>query len=455
MIPIITYQDYLAAPDKNKFIVSSIASYKRSKAYQIALDANEYEAQRNVSINSFVKKVYDITGVAAPDPVSANNKIASNFFHRLNTDRCSYSFGNGITFPKSAVDNKKLMGDDIDTKIFDAAYHALIHGASYLYCNGTGYTVFQMTEFLPLFDEETGIVRAGIRFWSLDWRRRPGYCVLYEEDGFTKYRSKDGKPGLSQIELMQEKQSYKVTISYSEADGEVVIAEDNYSALPIVPFYASRTRQSTLVGMRANIDAFDLIHSGFANDLQDCAQVYWLISNAMGMDDDDVAKLRDRMLYQHYAVVDKDNSDIHAYTQDIPYEARMNCLKSIRSQLYEDFAVLDVHTVAAGATNDHIDAAYQPMDEEADLFEYEIIKAVKQIERILGLEPLVPQFKRNRISNQLEQTEMVMSALEIIDPETARTKLPWITVDELEQIKNNMARNEGRRLTTDDEVRTE
>lgn len=455
MISIITYQDYLAAPDKNKFIVSSIASYKRSKAYQIALDANEYEAQRNVSINSFVKKVYDITGVAAPDPVSANNKIASNFFHRLNTDRCSYSLGNGITFPKSAVDNKKLMGDDIDTKLSDAAYHALIHGASYLYCNGTDYTVFQMTEFLPLFDEETGIVRAGIRFWSLDWRRRPGYCVLYEEDGFTKYRSKDGKPGLSQLELMQEKQSYKQTVRYTDADGEEVIAEDNYSALPIVPIYASRSRQSTLVGMRANIDAFDLIHSGFANDLQDCAQVYWLISNAMGMDDDDVAKLRDRMLYQHYAVVDKDNSDIHAYTQDIPYEARMNALKSIRSQLYEDFAVLDVHTVAAGATNDHIDAAYQPMDEEADLFEYEIIKAVKQIERILGLEPLVPQFKRNRISNQLEQTEMVMSALEIIDPETARTKLPWITVDELEQIKNNMARNEGRRLTTDDEVRTE
>ena len=222
--------------------------------------------------------------------------------------------------------------------------------------------------------------RAGIRFWSLDWRRRPGYCVLYEEDGFTKYRSKDGKPGLSQLELMQEKQSYKQTVRYTDADGEEVIAEDNYSALPIVPFYAGRSRQSTLIGMRANIDAFDLIHSGFANDLQDCAQVYWLISNAMGMDDDDVAKLRDRMLYQHYAVVDKDNSDIHAYTQEIPYEARMNCLKSIRSQLYEDFAVLDVHTVAAGATNDHIDAAYQPMDEEADLFEYEIIKAVKQID---------------------------------------------------------------------------
>ena len=45
----ITYQDFLAASDKNKFIVSSISSYRRSDGYKIALDANEYDAQRNVS----------------------------------------------------------------------------------------------------------------------------------------------------------------------------------------------------------------------------------------------------------------------------------------------------------------------------------------------------------------------------------------------------------------------
>lgn len=444
MIPLITYQDYLSAQDKNKFIISSISSYRRSTPYLTALDANEYDAQRNVSIREFVKKVYDITGVSAPDTVSANNKIPSNFFHHLNNDRCSYSLGNGISFAEDGA--KEALGADFDTRLNDAAYLALIHGVSYIFPSGDDYYVFPMTEFLPLPDEETGAIRAGIRFWSLDWKRRPAFVILYEEDGYTKYRSKDGKPGLSQLEEIQPKRGYKEIVQVSEADGEEVIGYENYSSFPIIPVYASRYRESTLIGMRPDIDAYDMIHSGFANDLQDCSQIYWLISNAMGMDEGDVAKLRDRLIYQHIAVVDTDNSDLHAYTQEVPYNARQACLTAIRNKLYEDFAVLDVHTVSAGATNDHIDAGYQPMDQEADRFEYELIKVVQQIERIKGLEPYVPQFKRNKISNQSEQTDMVLSALTIVDRETALKKLPWITVDEVDAILNNLDREEGRRF---------
>ena len=445
----ITYQDFLSADDREKFIVSSIASYRRSKPYQIALDANEYDAQRNVTIIQNVRKIYDITGVSAPDPISANNRIPSNFFHRLNNDRCSYSLGNGISFSDQDGNNrnKEALGEDFDTVLFDAGFLALIHGVSYIYVGGGEKVLFPMTEFLPLPDEETGAIRAGIRFWSLDWRRRPGYCVLYEEDGFTRYRSKDGKAGLGQLEIMQEKTAYKVTVQQSDADGEEVVSEENYSALPIVPVYAGRTKESTLVGMRPNIDAYDLIHSGFANDLQDCAQIYWLISNAMGMDENDVATLRDRLMFQHMAVVDTtDGANVTGYTHEIPYAARTECLNAIRNRIYEDFAVLDVHTVSAGATNDHIDAGYQPMDEEADQFEYWIIKAVQQIERILGLEPLVPLFKRNKISNQQEQTEMVLSALTVIDKKTALKKIPWITVDEVDEIMRETDREEGRRI---------
>lgn len=445
----ITYQDWASAQDKNKFIVSAIASYRRSQPYLTALDANEYDAQRNVTIINNVRMIYDITGVSAPDTVSANNRIPSNFFHRLNNDRCSYSLGHGVTFAEDGI--KEALGDNFDTRLFEAEYLALIHGVSFLFPSGDDYYVFPMSEFLPLPDEETGAVRAGIRFWSLDWKKRPAYITLYEEDGYTKYRSKDGKPGLSQLEEIQPKRAYRQTVQVSEADGEEVIGQENPTVFPIVPVYANKHRESTLVGLRPNIDAYDMIHSGFANDLQDCAQVYWLISNAMGMDDSDIAKLRDRLVYQHFAVVDSDNSDVKGYSRDIPFAARKECLQSIRNQLFEDFAVLDVHTISAGATNDHIDAGYQPMDEEADRFEYEVIKVVQQIERIKGLEPCVPQFKRNRISNQLEQTQMVMTALTIVDRETALKKLPWVTVDEVDSIMNNLDREEGQRIVTQEE----
>ena len=92
-----------------------------------------------------------------------------------------------------------------------------------------------------------------------------------------------------------------------------------------------------------------------------------------------------------------------------------------------------MHTIAAGATNDHIDAAYQPMDEEADDFEYQVIKAIRGILAILGIDD-VPVFQRNRISNRMEQTQMVMMAANYLDDETIIRKLPFITPDEVDGI---------------------
>lgn len=437
----------MAADNKAKWIGQAIGTYMRSDKYKTALDADEYEAERNVTINQYTKLIYDITGVAVADPTAANTRIASNFFHRLNTDRCQYSLGNGISFnSEDDAGVKEQLGVEFDTKLQQAAYKALIHGESYLFCDLDQYFVFPLTQFLPLYDEYTGKLRAGVRFWSLEWRRRPIQAVLYEEDGYTKYQTAPKKYGLGALEEVEKKRPYKQTVNITEADGEEVVGGSNYGVLPIIPVYASNAKQSTLVGMRGKIDAYDMIHSGFANDLQDCAQVYWLINNAMGMDEGDIAKLRDRLIYQHMAVVDESNSNMTAYTQEIPYQARKECLASLRSSLYEDFGVLDVHTVAAGSTNDHIDAAYQPMDEEADDFEYQIIETVMQVEKIKGMEPNVPIFKRNRISNQKEQVEMVMLAADYLDQETILNKLQFVTVDEVKKIMAATEKAEASRI---------
>ena len=444
----ITFQDFEKATNKAKFIGQSIATYMRSDEYKIAVDADEYEAQRNVNINQCVKMVYDITGVAVADPTAANNRIANNFFHRLNTDRCQYSLGNGISFQNEKI--KEELGKEFDTKLSEAAYYALIHGISFVFPNMDEYNVFPMTQFLPLFDEYTGVLRAGIRFWSLEWRRRPIQAILYEEDGYTKYQTAPGKYGVGALEEVEGKRPYKEVVQVSAADGEEVVGGISYGILPIVPVYASKSKQSTLVGMRAKLDAYDMIMSGFANDLQDCAQVYWLINNAMGMQPDDIAKLRDRLLFQHIAVVDTDNSSIIPYTQEIPFNARKEALTNIRNSLFEDFGDLDVHTVAAGATNDHIDAAYQPMDAEADDFEYQIIQAVTQILKIKGIEPEVPLFKRNRISNQMEQVQMVGMEANWLDEETILQKLPNITVDEIPGILERLTESNASRFINEE-----
>lgn len=441
-----TYQDFLKAKEQNHvidFIAQAINEYKGSADYAIALDADEYEAERNVTIQRYTKKLYTIEGHEVPDFTSANHRIASNFFHRLTTQRCAYSLGNGVSFANAqqemengkriTVDKtKEALGNDFDTILYEAAHYALIHKISYLFWNLDHADCFKMTEFCPLFDENNGALMAGFRFWSLDWDNKPVTVVVYEPDGYEKYRTKDGSKGMD-IELYEPKRAYKQAIAHTEVDPDEVIGESNYSALPIIPLWGNMHHQSDLVGMRAKIDAYDLIKSGFANDLQDCAEIYWIVSNAMGMNDEDLRKFRDRIKLNHIAVADTENSPITPYTQEIPVNAKETLLTNLRDQIYEDYGALDVHTVAAGATNDHIDAAYQPMDEEADDFEYQIIKCIRGILDIIGIDDM-PIFNRNRVSNQKERTEMVMMSADHLDEETLLKKLPWITPDEVEGI---------------------
>ena len=453
---IVTYQDFEAhEQDRAKWIGQAIASYMRSDEYKQAQEADEYEKQLNPTIRNFVRKVYDITGVASPDFTSTNNRIASNFFHRLNTQRCSYLLGNGVSFASrelqtqadmsvKAVDRTKdELGQDFDTLLYKWAYYALIHGWSYIYDNDGEYYVFPMTEFLPFRDEVTGKIRAGARFWSLEWGRRPIVVDLYEEDGYSRYVTKAKKYGLGALELAEKKRPYKETINFSEADGEEIVDGTNYSSIPIVCLYGSKARQSSLVGMKANIDAYDLVHSGFANDVTECAQIYWLINNAAGMDDNDIKLFRDRLLLQHMAVIDESNSSVTPYTQDIPFGARETCLNRIRMSLYRDFGALDVDNISSQSrTATEIEAAYQPMDEEADDFEYQVIQGIRQLLALRGIDDM-PVFKRNRVTNQREQTQTVLLAANYLDDQTILKKLPFISVDEVDEILAKKQVNEG------------
>ena len=45
-----------------------------------------------------------------------------------------------------------------------------------------------------------------------------------------------------------------------------------------------------------------------------------------------------------------------------------------------------------------------------------------------------PLFQRNRVSNQKEQTDMVVEAAQYLDAQTVLEKLPFITVDEVDGI---------------------
>ena len=456
---LLTFQDFEKSDDKMAFMVRAITEHELSPLCRTARDADLYDRQKNKTIYNYVQTIFSLTGQPIEDFTASNNKIASNFFHRLNTQRCTYLLGNGVSFTNKreernedgrmiTVDTtREALGPKFDTDLKDIGYKSLIHGVAFGFWNVDRLHVFPVTEFVPFWDEETGALRAGIRYWRLT-PDKPMMAVLYEEDGYTKYKSDDGEE-LS-FHVVQDKRAYRITIQHTEVDGDLIVGEDNYSSLPIVPLWGSKLKQSTLVGMQHSIDSFDLIRSGFANDLTDCAQIYWIIENCGGMSDDELARFRDRLKITHIADVDTDNSKVTPYTQEIPYQARKEYLDQIRSGIYEDFGGLDVHSVEAGSTNDHLEAAYQPLDEEADDFEYQICEFVQQILALIGIDD-TPVFKRNKISNEKEQVEMVMMEANYLDDETILRKLPNISPDEVANILARKDAESQSRFVREDE----
>jgi len=457
---IYTYQDLIGPHDEglSKFIRSAIDRHESSAAVRTAKVADLYDHQMNKTINEYVRIMFTLGGSEVEDYTASNSKIASNFFNSLNTQRVQYSLGNGISFmqpDEDGEDETKLrLGKYFDHDVAEAAYYALIHGVSFPFWNLDRLHRFKLTEFVPFWDEHTGELRAGVRYWRLEdaERKRPMNVVLYREEGYSRWREDDQgelTPLDGESEEFADEETlvaYKTTYKYTEADGEAeVIGEDSYGALPIVPMYATRLHQSTLVGMQQAIDSFDLVRSGFANDMTDCAMIYWLVENYGGMTDAELARFRDRMKLTHIAPIDSSQGGkVTPYAQDVPYQARETYLHEIRAGIYEDFGALDVHTVAAGATNDHIDAAYQPMDDRAADFEYCVGEAIHQILAIQGIDDS-PVFKRNRISNQKEQVDMVVAESAWLDQQTILKKLPNIDASEVAAIMQALEMEEDGR----------
>ena len=427
-----TYQDFLEIAEKSDqermaFVLAAINDHKESDIYKQAIIAKEYDAHRNVTIINFQKLLYTLSGKLVPDNYSANYKLRSNFFANFVEQETQYLLGNGVTLKSS--ENKEKLGKGFDNRIQDATHAALVGGVSYGFWNLDHLEVFEVTEFVPLLDEENGALRAGIRFWQIS-ASKPLRATLFEPDGYTQFIRRSGR----EMEILEPKRGYVAVEASSEADGTEILEYQNYPGFPVIPMYGNRARQSELIGQREAIDCYDLIKSGFANTVDEASIIYWTISNAGGMDEIDMARFKESMRRIGVGLVDDDGAKAEAHTLTIPVEAREALLSRISDDLYRDAQMLDVTKLQGGQkTATEITAAYQPMDNKVDQLEYCVNDFLQKLFLLIGIDD-EPAFVRSKVVNQLEQTQMVMLAASYLDDEAILVHLPWLTQEEAAEI---------------------
>lgn len=420
-----------------EFIESVVAVHKSSEAYRDAVAAEAYYAKHNVTMERFQRFLYTVNGDKIPDLVSADYRLKTGFFRRAVTQQVQYVLSNGTSFQKEKT--SKQVGGDFDTRLVTLATKGCIDGVSFAFWNADHVEVFGFADtptspgFAPLEDADNGMLRAGVRYWALrdDVRR----YTLYEEDGYTEYI----KRGVDDMEIYKEKRAYILHTVTSEIAGEEIVSDENYGSFPIVPFYANDLHISELNFVRDSIDCMDFIKSGLANEIDDTSGIYWVIKNAGGMDDSDMANWLQRLRTVRAMVVDSDDGgDATPNTISIPHEARVKMMEILEQDMYRDFQILNVDNIsAADKTATEIRAAYQAQDDKCGAFEYALIECIHRIFALAGIDD-EPSFKWNRIANQTEETQMVMTAATVLGDKLTLQKLPFLTPEEVQERLSEM-----------------
>jgi hypothetical protein len=420
-----TYQDLIEVGDSDaarmEFVRTVINDHKNSDLYRTAQIAEDYFCQRNTTITNFQKILFNLQGRPVDDEWSANHKLASNFFKRFVTQQNQFLLGNGITWGKP--DTEEKLGNDFDTQIQKAGRYALCGAVSFGFWNLKSLVVFSINEFAPLQDEEDGALKAGVRFWQIN-AQKPLRATLYELDGYTDYiwEKQEGR-------ILNPKRKYIQKVRQSEVDGTKIYDWENYPTFPIVPLWGNPQHQSEIVGIRSQIDAYDIVKSGFANDL-DTAQVYWILHNAGGMDDMDLAQFLERLHLVHAATVDDAaGTAVDAHTVEIPSESREKLLDRLENDLYKDYMAFNPETIASGAaTATQIRAAYEPINSKADEYEYCVIDFLKGILALAGIDD-EPTFDRSYIINRQEEVQVLTMAASYLTDEYVTKKILTVLGD--------------------------
>ena len=422
-----TYQDLVEVGEVEKgrvdFVLGAIREHKASKDYRTARDAEAYYRHENPTILRYQKFVNNQLGQKVPDVWSANNKIASNWYNYFTTQAVQFLLGNGVSFDDKATKDK--LGEDFDRRVQEAATNAKNGAVAFGFWNLDHLEVFKLTEFVPLWDEDDGGLKAGIRFWQID-SNKPMRATLYELDGYTDYIKQENEDA----EILHEKRPYKFIVSYSEADGEQVLDGENYPTFPIVPLW-NVNRQSDLVGNQGTIDAYDLMISGLVNNVSDGEFIYWILKNCGGMDEVDDARFIEQLKLTHVAHADGDDgAQVDAHTVNVPFEASAEALDRLERQLYKDFMALKAEDISAGSvTATQILAAYEPLNQKTDQFEACVTEFISRILDLAGIDDK-PTYTRSQMSNQTESVEVVLAAAQYLDDEYVTKKILTILGDE-------------------------
>ena len=440
----VTYQDWLAAADRDRLLLTAIDRYKASRDFRGALEAGDYfrgcnsAVARKTILRARKIETRDASGrkrIRTGTEDVVGNRIGSGFLFRFITQQNQFLLANGCILRDS--ETKARLGADFDRQLAALGERALIHGVSWGFWNVDHLEVLEAARdsrsgFFALMDEMTDEAMLGIQFWQIT-PDKPMYIRLFEMDGVTVFKVEK-----SLLIPMMPKRPYIVTLR-SDALGDEVLSTSNYQRLPIIPLYANTERHSELTpAIKAKIDAYDNILSDFADNLDRANDVYWVLNNFGGTTDDIAQMLEEIQRIKAVANLSDgtgSSSTAEPHTIEVPYAARQTALDILERALYQDYMALNIDALTGGSlTNVAIRAATANLNLKADRYEWQVFRFVQQLLSLLGVTTEEIRFQRQCIANESEMVADIAAMRPDIDRRTALKLNPYIQPEEIDAL---------------------
>jgi hypothetical protein len=118
-----------------------------------------------------------------------------------------------------------------------------------------------------------------------------------------------------------------------------------------------------------------------------------------------------------------DGASVDAHKVEVEFEASETALNRLRNQLYTDFMALDVDKLSASnVTATQIKAAYEPINQKTDQFEYQVTEFITNLLDFLGIDD-TPTYTRSQMSNQAETVDIIVQGASYLSSEYITTKI--------------------------------
>lgn len=371
---------------------------------------------------------------------NADNRIPRNFHGLLVNQKAAYAFTAPPLFDIGNKEANKRITDVLGDKYAKTAKDLCINASN---CSVAWLHYWQTKEWQFKY----GVVDSKqiIPVWTSDLDKQlSGILRVYDElddtDGelYTIYQYWND----TQCQAFRKKtsdtldeglQTYSMFSTF--IDNEATLQDTythDYGRVPFIPFFNNNINSGDLDNIKALIDVYDKVFSGFVNDLEDIQEIIFVLS---GYDGTDLALfLQDLKKYKTVKVdADADKPGLNTLTIDIPVEAREKLLDITRKAIFEQGQGVDPQPETFGnQSGEALKFMYSLLEMKAGLMETEFKLAfgefIRAVCKYLNVEckSIIQTWTRTAITNETELAEIAAKSKGTTSDKTILKNHPWV-----------------------------